>query len=503
MANKLFGVIYLTPRQIKLSIIDLKTLKLIESSTAIYFQVTDEHYPKNIELVANKLKGFQQLLKDYGVKNYRLWGNQQALDDVSARYLDEQIFVRTGIRVHWLNISQLTYYKAIGIINHLDNFKEITSEQTFLLSLGSERVSLSRFQHHKFVSTWDIDLGSEHLDDLSDIIDLSPSAPVEVVDDYIGSKLENLRHILTPSGQIVPHLILQDARALNQKLIPAGQDTALLSLDHFNELFKMVIHSSEQFLISYFDIDEHIVERLIPNFILIEKIVRLLNVKQLVLSNITVSDGLAIEQAQKMHLIKQDLSNIILTSAENMANRYLTSHSHRQVVTSLALHLFDQLKRLHHLGKRERLLLQITATVDDIGNYISQHGHYRHSAYILEANKLIGLSDEENQLIAEISRYHSSEAPEADEPHFQRLEPAVQMKVAKLAAILRLADALDDSREEKIQKISVSLQTDQLIIYAYATQNIALEKWSFKNKAALFTEVFGIQPILKQRRRLQ
>ena len=132
----------------------------------------------------------------------------------------------------------------------------------------------------------------------------------------------------------------------------------------------MVIHSSEQFLISYFDIDEHIVERLIPNFILIEKIVRLLNVKQLVLSNITVSDGLAIEQAQKMHLIKQDLSNIILTSAENMANRYLTSHSHRQVVTSLALHLFDQLKRLHHLGKRERLLLQITATVDDIGNYI-------------------------------------------------------------------------------------------------------------------------------------
>ena len=82
MANKLFGVIYLTPRQIKLSIIDLKTLKLIESSTAIYFQVTDEHYPKNIELVANKLKGFQQLLKDYGVKNYRLWGNQQALDDV-------------------------------------------------------------------------------------------------------------------------------------------------------------------------------------------------------------------------------------------------------------------------------------------------------------------------------------------------------------------------------------------------------------------------------------
>lgn len=185
-----------------------------------------------------------------------------------------------------------------------------------------------------------------------------------------------------------------------------------------------------------------------------------------------------------------------------MANRYLTSHSHRKIVTDLALHMFDQLKQLHHLGKRERLLLQIAATVDDVGNYISQQGHYRHSAYILEANKIIGLSDEENQLIAEISRYHSSESPAINEPHFQRLAPNVQMKVAKLAAILRLADALDDSREEKIQKISVSLQTEQLIIYAYATQNISLEKWSFKNKSTLFTEVYGIKPVLKQRRRL-
>lgn len=77
------------------------------------------------------------------------------------------------------------------------------------------------------------------------------------------------------------------------------------------------------------------------------------------------------------------------------------------------------------------------------------------------------------------------------------------MKVAKLAALLRLADALDDSREEKISKISVSLRNTEMIISAYSNQNLALEKWSFSNKADLFEEVFGIKPILKQRRQLK
>jgi exopolyphosphatase/guanosine-5'-triphosphate,3'-diphosphate pyrophosphatase len=502
MAGKLFGVIYLTPIQIKLSIIDLKTLRSIENANVSFFQPTEDKYPQNASLISDKLKGFQRLLKDYGVKNYRLWGNQQSLDDISARYLAEQIFVRNNLRVHWLNTSQLTYYKAIGIITHLDKFKQFERKQTFLLSLGSEKVSLSQFKEHKFISTWNIDLGSAHLDDLSSIVELSPSDPIEVIDDFIGSKLENLRHNLA-AERPAANLILQDARALSHKFIQPQTEIQILQLAKFNELYEMVLHSSEQFLIDYFDIEEHTVNRLKPYFILIKKMLELLNIKQIIISSLTVSDGLAIEQAQKNHLIKQDLNEIIITSAENMANRYLTSHSHRQIVTELALHLFDRLKQIHHLGKRERLLLQIAATVDDVGNYISQQGHYRHSAYILEANKIIGLSDEENQLIAEVSRYHSSESPEINEPHFQRLDPKVQMKVAKLAAILRLADALDDSREEKIQKISVSLRKDQLIIYAYATQNITLEKWSFKNKSSLFTEVYGIQPILKQRRRLK
>lgn len=489
----------MTPRRIQLSIIDLKKLIKVEDVFSNDFSNKNYQYEQNIGEIAQAINGYLQLAKDYGVKNVKLWGNQQHLDTIRARYLGEQIYIRTGLRIKWLSTSQLTYYKATAVTVHLDNFEKLSLTSTYLLSLGIERASLSQFDKQKFISTWNIDLGSAHIGEITEAMKLSASDSVEVVEDYIGSKLEHLNHIFTDNKRS-SNLVLQDASVLARKFIPADQTSYTMNITAFQELYATVIKSSDQYLMNYFDLDENDVSSIIPYFILIDKIITMLNAKKIIITNIAVADGLAIEQAAKLGLLKPDLDGIILTSAENLATRYLTSRAHRKNVSKLALHLFDQLKRIHHLGKRERLLLKIACTVADIGNYINQQKHYRHSAYILEATRIIGLSNDENQIIAEVSRYHSSESPETNQPHFQKLEPTVQMKVAKLAAILRLADALDDAREQKIQKISVSLQNSTMFIYAYSNQNIALETWSFNNKSSLFKEVFGINPILKQRR---
>ena len=166
----------------------------------------------------------------------------------------------------------------------------------------------------------------------------------------------------------------------------------------------------------------------------------------------------------------------------------------------LALHIFDQLKKLHHLGTRDRLLLEIGANVADIGNFISQYEHYHHSYYILKAHPIIGLSDKENSIIAELARYHSAEAPAVEQYHYGTLDADVQMRVAKLVAILRLADALDDSHQQKISRLTVSLREHEVVLTAYASQDLALEEWAFDKKSQLFYEVYGLKAVLKQRR---
>ena len=179
-----------------------------------------------------------------------------------------------------------------------------------------------------------------------------------------------------------------------------------------------------------------------------------------------------------------------------MAVRYGIDVYHKDFVTKVAMQLFDALAPIHRLDRHYRMLLELACKIDDIGNFINPQGHYRHSAYILEANPLIGISDEDNHIIAEVARYHSSEAPEIDQHHYRELSDQLRLPIAQLAAILRVADSLDDSRQQKITEIGLKLKDDRLLIKAKATDDLVLEKWAFLRKNQLFTQVYGLQPEL-------
>ena len=79
------------------------------------------------------------------------------------------------------------------------------------------------------------------------------------------------------------------------------------------------------------------------------------------------------------------------------------------------------------------------------------------------------------------------------------MNPDVQLTVAKLSAILRIATALDASHKQKIKKIVISLKkNNELVIRAKTNADITLERWSFNKRVKLFEDVFGIKVVLKQ-----
>ena len=59
---------------------------------------------------------------------------------------------------------------------------------------------------------------------------------------------------------------------------------------------------------------------------------------------------------------------------------------------------------------------------------------------------------------------------------------------------------LDKSNRQKINDIRIMTKNNQLIITAYTLADITLEKGLFERKADIFEEVFGLRPILKQKR---
>lgn len=123
---------------------------------------------------------------------------------------------------------------------------------------------------------------------------------------------------------------------------------------------------------------------------------------------------------------------------------------HARQVTRLSLQLFDATQDLHHLDKRARLLLERAAFLHNAGMMIEARRHHKHSFRLIKGTKLPGFTDAERHEIACIARYHRRALPSTSHEEFAALSRTARKRVSALAALLRVADALDYSHDGRV-----------------------------------------------------
>ena len=408
---------------------------------------------------------------------------------VEARYIADQLKVRTDLNIEWLSNNQLMASALAAVMAQMPRFNELSKKALYILTIGLSTTRLSYFRHGKFQTSWDIDLGEAHVNHLAQML-RQTTTPSEIILDYISSKLEylvpELRHVKNSN------LLIHNVGTMAQSYVKPDEMLGKVPREDFEKRYQRIVSSSNQFIINHYNVDEQSVNWVLPNYLVISRTIHLLDAQQIYATSLHILDGLTIMQLGDRSLV----DNMIRTSAANMAQRYGADTAHSTFVTRVALQLFDALQPIHRLDRHDRLLLEIACKIEDIGNFINPQGHYRHSQYILEANPLIGLSADDNRTIAEVARYHSSESPDVAQAHYRHMDDDIQMPVAKLAAILRVADSLDDSRLQKISRVELRLQDERLLITAHANDDLVLEKWAFQRKNQLFTDVYGLKPEL-------
>lgn len=101
--------------------------------------------------------------------------------------------------------------------------------------------------------------------------------------------------------------------------------------------------------------------------------------------------------------------------------------------------------------------------------------------------------------IAAIAYYHNDVMPYDDNGVFLNMDTEERVMVCKLSGILKLANAVYSSHNNKFDDVNVRLSNNQLIITVSTYKNVDLEKWSFKKSKQLFEDVFGIKAVLNKR----
>jgi exopolyphosphatase/guanosine-5'-triphosphate,3'-diphosphate pyrophosphatase len=187
----------------------------------------------------------------------------------------------------------------------------------------------------------------------------------------------------------------------------------------------------------------------------------------------------------------EDLSRQVLASAEALGERFHYDARHAHQVARLAVSLFDDLRSEHGLQARDRLRLEVAALLHDIGIFVNLRGHHKHAQYILSVSEIFGLSRDDMAVISNVARYHRRAAPNKSHLPYMALDSEARVQVNKLAAILRVANALDADHLQKLSAVRVLREDDHWVLEVDGGGDLTLERLAALARADLLTEVFG------------
>jgi len=222
-----------------------------------------------------------------------------------------------------------------------------------------------------------------------------------------------------------------------------------------------------------------------------------------ILPDISMMDSMLVDARLRTEVGEEGpLHDQVEAAARALGRKYRFDEAHGGHVRRMALELFDALAPIVHLPARSRLLLAVAATLHDIGYFISPRHHERHTAYLISASEIMGLRRGEVERVALIARCHRRPFAVVKGEEMERLPADERVEVLKLAALVRLCEALDQDHCQRIERLGVELSPERLHIYGVTRSGdrdaFASISHAFADKIDLFSEVFGVEPTLSE-----
>ena len=241
-----------------------------------------------------------------------------------------------------------------------------------------------------------------------------------------------------------------------------------------------------------FGIDKSRAQIILAGAIILEAICDVYGIGTLMFSDYALREGVLIDSLRRCGLGPQSSEHDpAMHSVRQLAERCDDRLEHSENVARLACQLFDQLQKTLQLEPETRKLLEAAALLANVGVVISHSKHHLHSYYVIRNSELVGLSDREIELIAQIARYHRKGEPKLDHAPFAALNDSDKHLVRSLAGILRVCVGLDRTHDGRVKKVQVK-QTDSEVVIEFSCAkkfDTELNEYSANERKALLSDV--------------
>ena len=231
---------------------------------------------------------------------------------------------------------------------------------------------------------------------------------------------------------------------------------------------------------------------------------RYLNLRTLSVPSVGIREGLLQEIAREAFSRKEPhrynaAARQLLLGTRSFARRLEYDQPHAEHVRELSIQLFDQLQPVHHLPAQSRVQLEAAALLHDIGHMVSHRGHHKHGEYLALNGDIPGLEGRDRAIVAALVRYHNRKSvPAGHHVSYSSLNNNDQRIARRLAAILRVAEALDHSHRQRVTNLGASFQRGAVGLQITAQGDAAEDLRDAIRSAELFEKEFHVRLFFRQ-----
>jgi exopolyphosphatase/guanosine-5'-triphosphate,3'-diphosphate pyrophosphatase len=455
---------------------------------------------ETVDAALEALEGFRAILDGYGVLQIRAVATSAVREARNGDMFLDRIRGRTGLVFEVINEAEESRLVHLAVRQRLGTHQAFKGEWTLVVEVGGGSTDLTLLRRGRPNRSSVYALGAIRLRQQLNLAKLPPELRVSLVKRYIANVIDEMR-LDVPLDRVTHMIALGgDVRfAAGQLQGKESGEARVITREDFIAFCDQIESLDEDAIADRFRLPAVEAETLVPALLVYRALLAETGARRVVVSDASLRAGMLIDMAEPGgRLGAADFERQVLASADALGVKYRYDRAHGRHVAMLSVKLFDAFLDEHGLGGRERLLLQVAAMLHDIGAFVSLRAHHKHSLYLLASSQIFGLSDVETQMVANIARYHRRGLPQKSHLPYVALDGPDRLIVNKLAAILRVANALDAEHLQKVRSLRVIRHGETWILELEGTGDLTMERMVAVARADMFTETFGRQIVIRQ-----
>jgi len=464
------------------------------------------------------LQAFREQLEAWGISKDQV--RVIATSAVRAAR-NKEIFVDRLRRETGLNIdiiegieeNRLMYLAVRFVLK--DKLPQFWRSNSMILDVGGGSTEIMLLRRGKMAAAHSIKLGTILIDQKV----RQGTGSARFIERYLSENVRNTQEFLNDEMDLSNIKTLaatgSDVRQASRHIGKAlNEHCRIISRDDFFRFVKSVENYTVEDCVRRLQIPYADADGFVPGLLIYRAFMERIASEEVVVPEVSVREGCLIGMARGIDRKLQDnFYSQIIASAFSLGRKYHFDEVHSKHVAELSMVFFDALIKEHGMSGHERMLLETAAVLHDIGTFIRASRHHQHGQYIVANSEIFGLKQEELDIIGNVIRYHRDDLPGSHDIEYIALQREERILVLKMAAILRVADALDRGHSGRIRDIAIERREETLIIRSGETgkdpdedfpfydpktghRDFSLEQMGLNEKANLFQNVFGYKVIL-------